>query len=175
MGLFERQLAVFFADFDLIFFSRPTNFVSVGPSYNSFCVGDRFLSWNRRWIEQPSIIVRLSTDRFTHLEFSYKSADTHRSTTENRTRVDCFFFINWLMNDRPYTGYVKHLTYLAWWAVARRTMSYFRLFSSINWSNARVVTVKYSAIAKLFMQLVARKNVVQRSMIERLLVFTANK
>lgn len=86
-----------------------------------------------------------------------------------------FFFINWLMNDRPYTGYVKHLTYLAWWAVARRTMSYFRLFSSINWSNARVVTVKYSAIAKLFMQLVARKNVVQRSMIERLLVFTANK
>lgn len=86
-----------------------------------------------------------------------------------------FFSINRLMNDRPYTGYVKHLTSLGRWAVARRTMSCFRLFSSINWSNARVVTVEYSAIAKLFMQLVARKNVVQRSMIERLLVFTANK
>lgn len=130
------------ADIDL-FFCWPTHFVFVGPSYIFSCVGGRILQLKQS-LNCPSNSPRSSSDHRKTIWYVYRwSVDIYavgiflnvgrytsiddRKSTKGRL-VYLVILTNRLMDERPYTDYVKRLPSIGRKVAARRTTIWWRLF-----------------------------------------------
>ena len=141
---------------DVVFiFRRPTNFVSIGPSYIFFCVGGRFLQLNQSFnTSSPSSNSQSSSDlrKTVLMSVVARSIDNWIFLNVGRLTIEGQLVFGAILTNRLMhwlsTVYGLGLTFTGYRLIYKRR-SGAEPFSSINWSNAHEVTGEYSAIANL--------------------------